>query len=157
MLERYKQEPSAIQEHNKLIVARFINDNFIQHKLDKSRQKHIQMLIQKQKDNSSSVMKSSRVQESDLAFLVSTEKSYSFLKGLVYLRESVLASILKLLLVLFLFLERFSFFVLIFKMKCLNFNLVLVITMINLLVSYCKSRRNKQRVQNKMHKLFTIE
>jgi hypothetical protein len=102
----------------------------------------IKRLIQDEFDKSASAenkggVRGSRIGREDLDFLVkNSEKSYQFFNGLIYMRQSVLLTVLSIFLVLFLFMERFSFFMLVYKTQCLNYIPLIITTIVNCVILF---------------------
>jgi hypothetical protein len=94
----------------------------------------LKRMIAKELSNKDSVSRS--INKNDLEFLLVKEKDYIFFKGLIILRQSVFSQVLRILLVVFLFLERFSFIVIVYKTKCSNYVLLLTVVILNAIILY---------------------
>ena len=86
----------------------------------------------------------------------SAERSHK-LCGFIILRESILKRIYQGILLICLSIERYCFLVMVYKTKCTNYALLLVIISANsLLLFYLKLKQEKQTTYN-MHNLFRID
>ena len=111
-------------------------------------------MIAKELSSKDSVSRS--INKNDLEFLLVKEKDYIFFKGLIILRQSVFSQVLRILLVVFLFLERFSFIVIVYKTKCSNYVLLLTVVILNAIILYSQQLKNQKKVTDKMSHLFKI-
>ena len=100
-----------------------------------------------------------RLSAADLSFMMKKDhqKSYSYFNGLVYLTEPALVKILVSFLVIFMFTERYSFLVLVYKTKCTNYILLYVITILNTVLTFVWTKLKARKVEEKMHNLFEID
>ena len=86
-----------------------------------------------------------------------SEKSHKLFGGFIILRESLLLKIYQAILLICLAIERYCFLVMVYKTKCTNYALLLVIITSNtMLLFFLKLKKEKQTTYN-MHALFRIE
>lgn len=85
------------------------------------------------------------------------EKSHVFFNGYIILQESVLKRIYAGLLVFFLTLERFCFLIMVYKTKCTNYVLLLLVITLNTLLLFVGKLCRGKKVDRKMHSLFRLE
>ena len=128
------------QAHQKMLLKRMIAKEFSSTRASKDISRN----------------QSTKISKTDLEFLLVKEKDFIFLNGLLILRQTKWAQVLRLLLVVFLFLERFSFIVIVYKTKCSNYVLLLTVVVLNLVVLFIMQLKNKQKVKDKMSHLFKI-
>lgn len=90
-------------------------------------------------------------------FLTKGEKTYLFFGGCLAFRESVYKKVLAVILAIMLFVERYCFLTMVYKTKCTNYCLLILVVFINTLLLLIGKCKRGQKVTNKMHELFSLE
>ena len=97
------------------------------------------------------------MKDKNLLFLTKGEKSYLFFNGCLAFRESVYKQVLAVFLAIMLFVERFCFLTMVYKTKCTNYCLLILVVFLNTVFLLVRKNQRGQKVQNKMHELFSLE
>ena len=94
----------------------------------------------------------------DYPFLrLQTEKSHQFFNGWLVIRQSLLMRIYGFFLMVLLFTERYCFLIMVYKTKCTNYVLLLLIIFSNTFVLFLQRKLQKGKpVEQKMHQILNF-
>lgn len=105
--------------------------------------------------------RTSKIQPHEIAFMLPEhrrgEKSHHFLCGLIILRQSIVIKLYCAYLVMLLFLERFCFYLLCYKMYCSDYMLILFSSLGNIVYLMYEQYSKGKKVVKKMHHIFEFD
>lgn len=104
---------------------------------------------------------SSKITPEEIKFLLPEyrkgEKSHHFLCGMIVLRQSIVVRLYLIYLFILLFLERFCFYLLCYKMYCSDYILIILTSLLNIIYLTYEQYSQGKKAEKKMHRIFEFE